>query len=825
MSAGLRLALVAPDSLTTYATQLHQSLLHILHRQRVHRERSLTEAATESERETEDEDEPHCVPAEQLPVLSQVSLYIHMPEEATVDFIVRLQQGALPRGLLEQRIGALHGREDEDDYDLHADERDDDEEDEDELALHEEDPAIVQDPPADEREDDDSGPTWRVIDSALSAEDGEDFSDAQSQSLTPPVAPLFTPRHRSEHLQQRIDTTAPPPPPAPDANQARTVDHPAATQADSPRLSQSPADSGLSATTAERRPPLPPPSSACPAIPPLELFRLFPSCWHINLLLYDGLREDIAFSYFQFMQHLSSQIRDRRSPASPSSSLHLPPSLASSTSFYIPPTVLLLYNGWQILQRCEQDEETEERIKKLLNLCDVVVVTDEELCGAYQQLCPNVLVIPHGYHVPCADEDGEDGEGRDDALSPPSSTASWTSSNSSASSVLFSPVPRAPVGSPAGSPSLSPRTSTLHTLLSSSSTSDSSSSDDLVKVVTAKRDRLHAPVLPYIPSPSPPSAIPPLRPSSSSDEPHVHVIGYLQSDDDSNDAHTISWPDVWALRSALLSCSHARASPPLPYLFFLHGAPITGEEEPLVTFLTAAHLEQHYSGSYHDLPSFRRFLYQQSQDGRKVVVVYGLFMKEDVRRLCRALLDFELRITRDVDDGGWVGGRMDRSVPVVLELSSCLSQIRQGATMVVVHRAHPADEQKRDGEPRKGGADDDDDDERGLPVSSGSPVASTLSSRSSSTLSSSFSFSPSYHLYPSEAYDYQGAAVQLLTMMEGSDGVAEARKWNARVMREHSLDVVATRYLAMMDEQLIRKGKGGGGREGAVVTRASWYST
>ena len=579
------------------------------------------------------------------------------------------------------------------------------------------------------------------------------------------------------------------------------------------------------------------------------------------------------------MQHLSSQLKERASSSSYSSS---PPPLPSSSSSLsccsIPPTVLLLYNGWQILHRCEQDEETEERIKKLLNLCDAVVVNDEELRAAYQQLCPHVLVIPHGYHVEEGDTEADDG--MEQALSPLSSSASTLSSTSSSfssfssyssSSTLFapssfSPVPRAPRPSPAGSPPLSPREADGEAVVSSTSPLSVFHSPDLLHAVNQKRDRLqlmplmqpaYAPVLPYIPSSPPPSApspTPTILPSSTSssspsspDRP-IHVIAYLPSDDDADDSHFISWSDVWALRSALLSAASRSSSPPPLYLFFLHGAPITSDEEPLVTFLTASHLEQHHSGSYHDLPSFRRFLYQQSQHGQKVVVVYGLFTKLDVRRLCRQAVDFDLRVTRDVDDGGWVGGRMHRAVPIVLELSTCLAQMRQGASMVVIRRADAVDRKGRGGrgggcggggeERGEEGGDDSEgegeEEDRALDVTPDrveeeeeveESMVSSVSSGGSSS-SCDFSFSPSFHLYPADAYDHAGAALQLLEMMGREGGVQEALRWNERVMKEWSLEVVARLYLRMFQQQqLLQRGKAGAGQEGAVVTRASWYST
>ena len=126
-----------------------------------------------------------------------------------------------------------------------------------------------------------------------------------------------------------------------------------------------------------------------------------------------------------------------------------------------------------------------------------------------------------------------------------------------------------------------------------------------MQAVNDKRGRLHQfylpPVLPYVPTPTPslPLTIPP--PSASAASSPIHIIGYLPTDDDIDESHCISWSDVWSLRAALLSLSASSSSPPPRHLFFLHGAPITAEEEPMVTFLTAAHLEQHYSGSYHDV--------------------------------------------------------------------------------------------------------------------------------------------------------------------------------------------------------------------------------
>ena len=738
---------------------------------------------------------------EDLPLLSNVSLYIHMPEEATVDFIVRLQQGALPRGLFDHHHLNGHHRRDEG-------------EDEDEGEVDEE----VEEAAEGEVDghDGEDLSTWRVVDPHASADEvsttdeSEDFHD-DAHPVTPPLVPLLTPRHSRDH---RHDHPLPLEETLRESPQ-QSIESRGLLQRDSAAFTSA----GSSAM------------AGGVVVPPLDLFRLFPPCCHINLLLYDGLREDIAFSYFQFMQHLSSQLKERRASA-PSLS-----SPASPSSFYIPPTVLLLYNGWQILQRCEQDEETEERIKKLLNLCDVVVVTDEELCGAYSQLCPNVLVIPHGYHSSEGeDEEAIEGDEQRVGLSPLSSSASSSSQSSlsSASSLFFSPVPRAPVSSPAGSPPPSPKGSkgslSLETVSTPSSSSSSSSSlsafdhSDLVQAVNDKRGRLHLPysppVLSYIPAPLP--SLPLAIPASSTSAPSspIHIIGYLPTDDDNDESHRISWPDVWALRTALLSLSTSSTSPPPRHLFFLYKAPITVEEQPMVTFLTAPHLEQHYSGSYHDVATLRAFLYQQSHEGQKVVVVYGLFCRVEVQRLCREMVDFELRVSRDVDDGGWVGGRMHRAVPIVLQLSNSLAHIRQGAHLIVIARADGKECKVEAAGEREW---EDGEEEEEADVTPGSPTLSTLSSSSSMLSSDDFSFSPSYHLYPSDHYDYAGAAMQLMSMMGREGGVAEALRWNGRVMREWSLDRVAALYLRVMEEQLMRKDNGG--REGAMVTRASWYST
>ena len=932
--AGLHLTLIAPDSLTLYASQLHQAFLNTLHRQHEQRHRTQPDVAADTELDAEDDDDspphphhqraqqPHPLSTDELPILWQVSLYIHLPEEATVDFIARLQQGALPRGLFEQHIAAARsrhrgveedvGEEEEDGPQLSGEAREEQEGDEEESVDADEDRA--EDDHGDGEEEESSEAieelSWRAMDgrafSAGSASSSSsEFSstahseDDDGQSVTPPLAPMFTPRHRCTDTEQRHprDWAGAAADSSSSHHELQQAADAAASEAPTERddggqrlprglfaacdLSQS-SDHWHAAAPAGGGGGVDDPPQVFarePLVPPLDLFRLFPAAYHVNFLLYDGLREDIAFSYFQvnhtplhshshsptapsllhpissppllssamlcyappqFMQHLSSQLKEHSSTSSSSLPLFSSSLSSSLSSCSIPPTVLLLYNGWQILHRCEQDEETEERIKKLLNLCDVVVVTDEELCSAYQQLCPHVLVIPHGYHVDASEGDAE--EGAELALSPLSSAASTSSSASSTSSMLFapsfSPVPRAPRPSPAGSPPLSPRGGGEGEAVSSPSSLSVFHSPDLVHAVNQKRDRLqlmplmqpaYSPVLPYIhsspsPLPSAPSPTPALFPSPPSCLPqrHIHVIAYLPTDDDVDDCHCISWPDVWALRSALLSASSRSSSPPPPYLFFLHGAPITAEEEPLVTFLTASHLEQHHSGSYHDLPSFRRFLYQQSHHGQKIVVVYGLFTKDEVRRLCRDVVDFELRVTRDVDDGGWVGGRMHRSVPIVLELSNCLSHLKLGASLVVIRRADPADHKACLGE-------DDSEDERALDVTPDSvgeeEEGSMLSSVSSGASSCDFSFSPSFHLYPADAYDHAGAALQVLEMMGRGDGVQEALRWNARVMKEWSLEVIARLYLRMFQSQLLQRGKAGVGLEGAVVTRASWYST
>ena len=331
--AGLHLALIAPDSLTWYASQLHQAFLHTLCHQREQRQRTQPDVAAETEVDVEDDDDERCIhpspvahkavqqspssTAEELPHLSQVALYIHLPEEATMDFIVRLQQGALPRGLLEQHIGGasrlLHQHEEEEE----EEDVDDDDEDGQQLREGKEGEQEAHSPDADEEQaasdeqrdgeedgaDEVSGELhWRAMDGVVgagrvSSAASESSSSAASeddggQSFTPPLAPLFTPRHHpdpSQPTQERMEATA--------------------TLPSHPHVHQQPQ------AEAEA-----PPASAReqPIVPPLDLFRLFPAACHVNLLLYDGLREDIAFAYFQ-VSHAST-----RSQSVPS---HLLPSV------------------------------------------------------------------------------------------------------------------------------------------------------------------------------------------------------------------------------------------------------------------------------------------------------------------------------------------------------------------------------------------------------------------------------------------------------------------------------------------------------------------
>ena len=167
-------------------------------------------------------------------------------------------------------------------------------------------------------------------------------------------------------------------------------------------------------------------------------------------------------------------------------------------------------------------------------------------------------------------------------------------------------------------------------------------------------------------------------------------------------------------------------------------------------------------------------------------------------------------------------------------IARCLSSYNSATASHTYDRGHTSSSSARaDGnekdckseEGREREWEDAEEEEEGVDVTPGSPTLSTLSSSSSVLSSDDFSFSPSYHLYPSDKYDYAGAATQLMEMMGREDGVAEALRWNGRVMREWSLDRVAALYLRVMEEQLIRRGKENGGRQGAMVTRASWYST
>ena len=871
VSPRLHLALIAPDSLTGYATQLQQSLLNILHAQKDDGEHTAALAAT----------------AASLPPLDVVSLYIQLPEESTADFIYRLQQGALPQHISLTHISGPHSLQ-------HFDDNEDAEEDADDHDYERE-----EDEHAEGSEAEEEVRSWRVVDESVPAysrewhspsdEESVDEDEAETEEYNDehemPLPPL-TPRHLRLHEdkegeeQASVELLS-------DSDSEReaeheadveqgeegkeaeagrqtalsvlqTVQHGLARLASQHRRDEAEADETEATAHPIQQPRTlspaffhsdlhahDPPAVSSSSVPPLDLSRLLSSgSHHINLLLYDGVREDIAFSYFQFLQQLSTQLKLQPTP-SPSSQSPTSASPTPTPTLYIPPTVLLLYNGWQILHRCEQDEETEERIKKLLNLCDVVVVQDEELCAAYRQLCPTVEVIPHGYaqRCECADEGGERDRDASVAMSPLSSvsstasTASLASTASSASSLLFSSIPRAPVSSPACSPPLSPRlSSSPHVSLSSATSALSSfSSPDILSAVHRKRDRLHAPVVPFFSSalPAPHSScnlaslITPVD-SASSGRPPIHVIGYIPTDDDTDESHSVSWPDVWQLHHALLDLTASSPTPPSPYLFFLHGAPITAAEEPFVVFLTASHLEQHYSGSYTDLHTFRQFLYSLSADGRRVIVVYGMFVRAEVVALCEQLLSFEVRVSRDVDDAGWVGGRMERSVPVVLELSNCLALRRQGAEVVVINRADKllavengaaaAEDEVEQQEHESSCACET---EETFSPDSCPPSPQSLPSSLDST-TDSFSFSPSYHLYPSDKYDYTGAAQQLLSLMQQPGAVEAALQRNCAVKREWSMEVVACMYLRLMQRELVIRGKGAG-REGAVVTQAEWY--
>ena len=863
----VRLALIAPDSLTGYATQLQQALLNTLHAQKEEAERPSNHADSDSS----------------LPSLDVVSLYIQLPEESTADFIYRLQQGALPQHISLPHLGGSQSLQHFDDHDDVDDEADE----------HQEQEQVEAD---EEEEEEAEVRSWRVVDESVPAysrewsspsdEDDEDEVEANEcdEDNELPFPPL-TPRHLRLHEDvegeepatvELLSESEPEQEAAHDdavqhndeqleaeadreiaLSVLQTVQNGLARLASQQQRDEAEADATEASAQPAQQPPSsptcfhsttdlhPPPAASSSSVPPLDLSRLLSSGGHhINLLLYDGIREDIAFSYFQFLQQLSTQLKLQ--PVLPLSTASANP--PTSPTLYIPPTVLLLYNGWQILHRCEQDEETEERIKKLLNLCDVVVVQDEELCAAYRQLCPMVEVIPHGYaqRCDCVDEVGEGDRDPSVALSPLSSvsstasTASLASTASSASSLLFSSIPRAPVSSPACSPPLSPRLSfsPQACLASVTRALSSFSSPDILSAVHRKRDRLHAPVVPFFSSaPAAHSACSlasPILPASSSlsapscTDPTIHVIGYIPTDDDTDETHSVSWPDVWQLHHALLDLTASSPTPPSPYLFFLHGAPITAAEEPFVVFLTASHLEQHYSGSYTDLHTFRHFLYGLSAEGRRVIVVYGMFVRAEVVALCEQLLSFEVRVSRDVDDAGWVGGRMERSVPVVLELSNCLALRRQGAEVVLIERA--------DKQPTVDGAEDaaaeDEVEQREQETSvceteeTSSPLSCPPSPHSlPSSLGSttdSFSFSPSYHLYPSDKYDYSGAAQQLLTLMQQPGAVEAALQRNGVVKREWSMQVVACMYLRLMQRELVVRGKGAG-KEGAVVTQAEWY--
>ena len=856
-SPHLRIALIAPDSLTGYATQLQQALLSLLHAQKTDASTPLAHSLLA--------DTAAAVPS--LPLLDVVSLYIQLPEESTADFIYRMQQGALPQHISLPHLTHSHELQ-------HFDDDDEDEEEE-----EEEDEAEAEEAARDE--EDGEVRSWRVVEESVPAysrewhspsdEESEDededeaeaeqLQDEQHSMMFPPLTPRHLRLHEEPAVVQLLGDSEAEREAVERSDERKEADSDGATAlsvlqtvqnglarlASQHRRDEWEADEteataqsarGLRALSPALFQPeaadLEQPAAPSSSVPPLDLSRLLSSgSHHVNLLLYDGVREDIAFSYFQFLQQLSTQLKLQPAPPPP-------PPPAPPALHYVPPPVLLPYNGGAIPHRCEQDEETEERIKKLLNLCDVVVVQDTELCAAYRQLCPTVEVIPHGYTQQC-DGVEEAGEGEHDAsvaLSPLSSvsstasTASLASTVSSASSLLFSSIPRAPVSSPACSPPLSPRLSASNPASPPSAASALSafSTPDLLSAVHRKRDRLHAPVVPFFSSAPPaphtacnlaslltPAAFTPPADSASSAAPAIHVIGYIPTDDDADESHSVSWPDVWRLHAALLDAAASSPEPPPPYLFFLHGAPITAAEEPFVVFLTASHLEQHYSGSYTDLPTFRAFLYSLSAEGRRVIVVYGMFVRAEVVALCEALLSFEVRVSRDVDDAGWVGGRMERAVPVVLELSNCLALQRHGADVVLISRADkptPVDAAEE--------ASWVCETEDAYSPDSCPPSPRSLSSQLDSCASDSFSFSPSHHLYPADAYDYDGAARQLLSMMRRPRGVEAALQRNGAVKREWSMDVVACMYVRLMQRELVDRGVGAG-KAGAIVTQAAWY--
>ena len=540
----LHLALIAPDSLTGYATQLQQALLNILHAQKLHTEQpavALAETASSSS----------------LPLLDVVSLYIQLPEESTTDFVYRLQQGALPQHLSLPHLSNSRHAEHLQHFDDHDDDDDDDDETEaeDQGQQQQQQQHHHQDEHGDEDEEEGEVRGWHVVDGAIPAysrqwrspsdEDSADEQEVQvgageelGQSIELeddtqlPFVP-FTPRHLRLHedteggepatvellseSESAVDDSFEDEEDEQKAEYAdreialsvlQTVQYGLARLASQQRRDEAEADEAEAEAHSARQshaPHLdsdpdshdsPVLSSSAVPVPPLNLSRLLSGgSHHINVLLYDGIREDVCFQYFQFLQQLATQLQHQPLPvlSLSTTTATTPTTSTPSPANYIPPTILLLYNGWQILHRCEQDEETEERIKKLLNLCDVVVVQDEELCAAYRQLCPLVEVIPHGYawgECECGDEDGEASVAMSplSSVSSTASTMSLASTASSASSLLFSPVPRAPVSSPACSPPLSPRLSTSpqSSLSSATSAFSSFSSPDIVDAVHRK---------------------------------------------------------------------------------------------------------------------------------------------------------------------------------------------------------------------------------------------------------------------------------------------------------------------------------------------------
>ena len=338
----LRLALISPDSLTGYATQLQQALLNILHAQK---KPSTPSALTDI--------------AASLPALDAVSLYIQLPEESTPDFVYRLQQGALPQHISLPHLSSSsthslqHFDDHDDDADDEADEADDGEDDGQRVhhERHYDEQGNGEEEVDEDEEQEDEVRSWRVVDQTVSMYSRQWRSPSDEESVDEPdeceveesekekdgqlpFAP-FTPRHLRLHddtdatvevlsesekereagyaggLEQQDDEKK-----EADADREialsvlQTVQNGLARLASQHRRDEADADEAeATAHSARQLQPLPPtyfhtssdahdsPVLSSSTVPPLDLSRLLSNgCHHINLLLYDGVREDIAFS-------------------------------------------------------------------------------------------------------------------------------------------------------------------------------------------------------------------------------------------------------------------------------------------------------------------------------------------------------------------------------------------------------------------------------------------------------------------------------------------------------------------------------------------------